>query len=425
MSRTLRVMALLLPLYGCNEFQKTSKKSTNPVGGEVPPRVANLLTTNPEAASERSADEADPAPTVQAGGSSSPDERPWVTAVSSASSSGRSARGAKPKRLAAGDVAAIVNGRPIFVAEILDPYQGRMRKIEEEIEKQSGKLPASEVQRRREEFEQFHDELLKRDLPAYIKRELLVQGLTAKLKDEQRKQLDKFIDNEMDKHIQTILKDYGVSTRAEFVVELQRRGESFEAFKTNFRNQLMARQYVHMKTGNALKRDPTRQELLDYYREHIADYSQPAQVKWQQILILNSKHAGVEGSKQVAKDVVAELRQGADFADVARRFSDGPNASQGGEWDWTREGSLADKPIEKALFELGVGNISRPIETDRSIQFVKVLDRKPAGRTPFEQVQSEIQRKLQELDLKAAEEKVFADLEAHAEIWTMFDGDAG
>lgn len=425
MSRTLRVMALLLPLCGCNEFPKTAKKSKSPVGGEVPPRVANLLTSNASDVAVASDDADSSRAVVPTDAEAGAAEKGWVTAVSGESTPVRVSKGPRSKTLAGGDVAATVNGRPIFVAEILDAYQGRLFKLEEQIQAQTEKLPPKETQRRREELERFRDELVLRDLPAYIRRELLVQGLTAKMKDEQRKQLDKFIDGEFDKYVQKILPDYRVSTRAEFVVELQKRGESFETFKTNFRNQIMARQYVHMKTGDAAKKEPTRQELLDFYREHIEDYSFPAQVKWQQILIQFAKHDGPDGAKKVADQVVAELRKGTDFSDVARKFSDGPNASQGGEWDWTREGSLADKPVEKAVFELPVGKISRPIENNKAIQLVKVLDRKPAGRTPFEQVQLEIQRKLQEVELKAAEEKVFAELGADAEIRTMFDRDDG
>jgi len=421
MSRTLRVMALVLPLCGCNEFQKTAKKTANPVGGEVPPRVANLLASSPRDEEDNSAVSPDASGTVQADAKLTPGDKRWLTAVSSDSTPLRVAREPRMKELAGGDVAATVNGRPIFVSEILDSYQGRLAKIEEQIEAQVGKLPASEIERRREELVQFGDELVLRDLPAYIRRELLVQGLTTKLKAEQRKQLDKFLDAEFDKHVEKILPEYRVSTRAELVVELQKRGESFDALRTSFRNQIMARQYVHMKTGDALKKEPTRQELLDYYREHIADYSYPAQVKWQQILILNGKHDGSAGAKKLANQVVSELRKGTDLAEVARKFSDGPNASDGGEWDWTREGSLTDKSVEKVLFELAVGKVSRPIETGKSIQLVRVLDRKPAGRTPFEQLQSEIQLKLQEAELKAAEAKVFADLEADADIRTLFD----
>ena len=204
---------------------------------------------------------------------------------------------------------------------------------------------------------------------------------------------------------------------------MQKRGESFELFKTNFRNRALATQYIRMKTGDAIKKEPTRQELLAYYREHLADYSFPAQVKWQQILIQFSQHEGPEGAKKLMDQAIAELRKGTDFGDVARKFSDGPTASQGGDWDWTREESLADKPVEEALFSLAVGKISLPIENNKSLQLVKVLDRKPAGKTPLEQVQVEIQHKLQEAELKAAEQKVYAELTDDAEIHTLFDRD--
>jgi parvulin-like peptidyl-prolyl isomerase len=425
MSRTLRLCALFLLLCGCNGLQKTAKKSTkNPVGGEVPPRVANLL-----ASDERDVKpigdvlESSSKPVQATGSVDSSNSKRWVNAIPSEETPAEAPKRPRFRSLSGSDVAGTVNGRPIFVAEVLDAYQERLVKIEQQIEEQSSKLPPKEIQKRREELDRFREELVLRDLPAYVRRELLVQGMTSKLKDEQRKHLDEYLDADFDRYVQKILPDYGVSTRTEFAIELKKRGESFELFRTNFRNRALATQYIRMKTGDAIKKEPTRQELLAYYREHIADYSVPAQVKWQQILIQFSKHDGPDGAKKRMDEAIAELRKGTEFGDVARKFSDGPTALQGGDWDWTREDSLADKLVEKALFGLGAGKISLPIESNKSIQLVKVIARKPAGKTPLEQVQVEIQRKLQEAELKAAEQKVYSELTEAAEVHTMFDRD--
>ncbi|MBI5757793.1 MAG: peptidyl-prolyl cis-trans isomerase, partial [Planctomycetales bacterium] len=403
MSRTLRLCALLMLLCGCNGFQKTAKKSKNPVGGEVPPRVANLLASGDRDVKPIGDESESSSKPIQATGSvDSSNSNRWVNAIPSEDTPTETAKRPRFRSLSGSDVAATVNGRPIFVAEFLDANKELLVKIEQQLEEQTAKLPSKEIQKRREELDRFREELVIRDLPAYVRRELLVQGMTSKLKDEQRKHLDEYLDADFDRYVQKILPDYGVSTRSEFAIELKKRGESFELFRTNFRNRALATQYIRMKTGDAIKKEPTRQELLAYYREHIADYSVPAQVKWQQILIQFSKHDGPDGARKAMDQAIAELRKGTDFGDVARKYSGGPTASQGGDWDWTREDSLADKPVEKALFGLGVGKISLPIENNKSIQLVKVIARKPASKTPLEQVQVEIQRKLQEVELKAA-----------------------
>ena len=427
MLRTLSLCALWLLLCGCNEIPRVSKKSAkNPVGGEVPPRVANLLAAKDSGEDDLGTDATSQSEPVLATGTvEASNASRWVNAIPSEDTQNQTAKPRRTKPLAGDDVAATVNGRPIFVAEILDAYQGRLVKLEQQTEEQSAKLPPKEIQKRREELERFREELVMRDLPAYIRRELLVQGMTAKLKDEQRKHLNDYLDADFERHVQSILREYGVSTRSELAIELQKRGESFEVFKTNYRNRALATQFIRMKTGDAVKKEPTRQELLAYYREHIADFSFPAQVKWQQILIEFSKHEGPDGARKRMDQAIAELRKGTDFGDVARKFSDGPTAAQGGDWDWTREESLADKSVERALFRLSVSKVSLPIESNKSVQLVKVIDRKPAGKTPLEQVQLEIQRKLQEVELKGAEQKLFADLVDKAEIQTMFDRNDG
>ncbi len=88
---------------------------------------------------------------------------------------------------------------------------------------------------------------------------------------------------------------------------------------------------------------------------------------------------------------MARLKQGEPFEDLALRFSDGPNASQGGHLGLVRQGELLPG-IERAIATLVPGGISDMIETSEGFHIVRLEDKKPKQFRPYEEVRNEIQR---------------------------------
>jgi peptidyl-prolyl cis-trans isomerase SurA len=87
---------------------------------------------------------------------------------------------------------------------------------------------------------------------------------------------------------------------------------------------------------------------------------------------------------------MARLKQGESFEDLALRFSDGPNASQGGRLGLVRQGELLPG-IERAIANLVPGGISDMIETPEGFHIVRLEDKKPKQFRPYEQVRTEVQ----------------------------------
>ena len=159
-----------------------------------------------------------------------------------------------------------------------------------------------------------------------------------------------------------------------------------------------------------------RPEMLRYYEQHIDDYIVPAQVKWQQIVISFDKHGGQREALAVLETLIDELKAKADFADVARKYSDGVTADSGGRWAWTRKGSLTDKRAEKALFELPAGTISQVFVSKKDYRLVRVVSRRETRQIPVAKVQTEIKGKLLKEQRTAATKNVLEDIYANAGI---------
>lgn len=376
--------ALLGLCLGCESMREhlgVTKKFKNPVCPPPPTRIANMLDDpNPELAETAPGD----------GGVA------WISATSEE-------KGAPP--LPNGDVAATVNGVPIFIDEVLQPFASGLAKEAE--------------QRPAEEMQKIREGLVMRHLRPHLEREVLIQALKLKLKEEQIKGFEGHLDKEWLDEEKEMMKKFRVSTRAELDAELKRSGSSVQVAKTTFKNQKMAQQYLSMKSMS--KEKIGRPELLAYYHAHLEDYDFIGQVKWQQIELKPTEHGGREKTRRLAEKLVTDLEQGASFDLLAQKYSSGPTAKQGGVWDWTKQGSISWDNVEQALFEIPVGSISEPLETTQGLQIVKVLDRKDAGRKPFDEVQQSIQNTLIKERFREKAGELINELLDSAEIRTMFE----
>lgn len=85
---------------------------------------------------------------------------------------------------------------------------------------------------------------------------------------------------------------------------------------------------------------------------------------------------------------------GAAFAAIAEKSSHGFTSHRGGSYDWTTKGSLVNKAIDKAIFELPLNELSDIIESDLGLHIVRVIEREEERYIPFVDVQSEIKEKI-------------------------------
>lgn len=306
---------------------------------------------------------------------------------------------------AGAEVIATVNGEPIFADEVLQRHSAQLVKARKELSP--------------DEFQRAKRSLLRRDLKGHIEQKLLTQALHSMLQPEQVEKLNAQLDRAFEKKVRTMKEELEVTTRFELERKLQKQGTSLERMRRFFTNREMAKAYLQLKAQP--QQTFGRPQLLAYYREHAEDYQVPAKVLWQQIVIHYYRHGGKRQAFRVLDRVIEELHNGADFGAIAQKYSDGPLARKGGQWDWTRKGSLNNSRVEQALFELPVGSISRVIEGDEAFYLVKVNDRRPAHRRPFEEVQDEIKAKLTRQARRQAAERVIDELYDNAVIETIYD----
>jgi peptidyl-prolyl cis-trans isomerase D len=149
---------------------------------------------------------------------------------------------------------------------------------------------------------------------------------------------------------------------------------------------------------NAFKGDVsvTDRQVEDYYEENREMFKQKKEVRARHILFKLDQNASVEEEEKVrekASGVLEKARGGDDFANLAKKYSEGPTAPKGGDLGYFSRGRMA-KSFEEASFKMKKGEISELVRTRFGYHIIKVEDVKEARAKTLEEVQGEIKKTL-------------------------------
>ena len=156
----------------------------------------------------------------------------------------------------------------------------------------------------------------------------------------------------------------------------------------------------------------TPQELQAYYNQHLDDYRVPEQVKVSHILIktplagadgkIDSK--GVEEAKKKAQDILNQLKAGAKFEDLAKKYSEDPGSGkQGGSLGWMGRGRTVPE-FEKTAFSLPKGQLSGLVQSSYGYHIIRIDDKQQAHVKPLAEVKDQIEPVLKQQKAQRAGE---------------------
>lgn len=103
---------------------------------------------------------------------------------------------------------------------------------------------------------------------------------------------------------------------------------------------------------------------------------------------VSAKHILVD-SEEKAKEVIEKINSGTSFEDAAKEFSNCPSSEQGGNLGEFGRGRMVPE-FEKAAFELSVGEISEPVQTQFGYHIIKVENKLQADDRPYDEVKAMI-----------------------------------
>ncbi|MFZ0773966.1 MAG: peptidylprolyl isomerase [Candidatus Sulfotelmatobacter sp.] len=162
----------------------------------------------------------------------------------------------------------------------------------------------------------------------------------------------------------------------------------------------------------------THDDLQAYYNAHRDQYRVPEQAKVSHILIKTPlpgpdgkvDEKGVAEAQRRAEDLLKQLKGGAKFEDLAKKYSeDQGSAKEGGSLGWVGKGRTVPE-FEKAAFSLPKGQISDLVKSSYGFHIIRVDDRQDAHMKTLEEVKAEIEPLLKQQKAQEAAQKQAEDL---------------
>lgn len=200
---------------------------------------------------------------------------------------------------------------------------------------------------------------------------------------------------------------------AQFEEALAAQRISLKDLKVKFKEQLMSRKLMDEKVGAKIFITPN--EVVEYYKNHIKDFSKPGQLKLSNILIKPKENVKPEKTMELVEEISKRLKARSDFAELAKIYSEGPGAKDGGTMGYVKKGDLLPE-IEKVVFGMKAGEVSEMISTKIGYHFFRVDEVKEAETVSMDDAKRSIEEALWTSKMKEKSKGWIEDLRKHAYI---------
>lgn len=200
--------------------------------------------------------------------------------------------------------------------------------------------------------------------------------------------------DEIDAFIRRIRESNGLSEEA-FVARLSQRGITMADYRQQLRRDILRRRLIARSVKDRVVISDA--QIDEYYRNHMAAISSMGGVRFRAIFIMvppDAPPAGVEALRKKAEKLRQEVANGADFAAMAKKYSQGPGKDRGGELGPLKADDLLPA-MRQALADMKPGDLSPVVEIPGGFVFMKMMDRSGKSSLPTAEVREQIRQKLE------------------------------
>ena len=252
----------------------------------------------------------------------------------------------------------------------------------------------------RSDFERFKEQArgqVEQVLTNKISNILLYREAKRKAPEQIDEALERLAEAEVRKFIVSFEGDYARAEQA-----LKQMGMDWASFKEYQKKMMLSQSYIASQLPE--NKPIIYSELLDCYDKMKEEFfTTPAMLKFRLIDIEVAKlelsdpnQNRQEQAKQLANELLRRIQAGEDFGKLAEQYSHGHRALFGGLWKPVQPGSLA-KPYDILVAEaerIEPGQIAGPIETGGHIFIMELVEKRPESVKSFEEVQKEVEAKI-------------------------------
>jgi peptidyl-prolyl cis-trans isomerase C len=250
------------------------------------------------------------------------------------------------------------------------------------------------------------DEIFRRALDQLVTYALLTQ--------ETRARKVPVTDAEVESNLKQMRSQF--PTEQEFAKALAARGMSLEKLKADTRIDISINKM--MESEASAQQTPGDAQVREFYDKNPDKFKQDEAVRASHILFKVEESADAATKKKVkdqAEAVLKQVRDGADFAELAKKHSADGSAQQGGDLNFFTKGQMVPA-FDQAAFSLKPGQISDLVTTQFGYHIIKVTEQRAASTVPFEQVSARIKEFLTQQQKQQKVEAFVNSLKQKAKI---------
>jgi peptidyl-prolyl cis-trans isomerase SurA len=312
--------------------------------------------------------------------------------------------------IVAGAILALVLGAPgLDAAHVVERIIARVNTeiiTQRQFEREKAKLHAQLAQDvSGPEFEPRFREESKNLLRDLIDQSLMVQ----KAKDR-----DINVDTDVIKRLDEMRKQYKLASLEDLQKEVEKQGLIWEDFKDQIKRQLLMREVIGREVGSRIM--VSRDEARKYYDAHKTEFQSAGMIHLQEILISTEKYPKPDEAKTRAAAALAEIKGGARWSDVVKKYSDGPENEQNGDIGVLKAGTVAPA-IEDALNKLEVNDTTDLIPSKNGFLILKLVERFSPGIPKFEEVEQRVDEALYNQQMQPKMREFLSQLRKDSYIW--------
>jgi len=230
------------------------------------------------------------------------------------------------------------------------------------------------------EFEQRMGELYMEVLQTLIDRVLIVKEFNKK----EFKLPSSYVETEINRRL---IEDFN-SDRSRFLDYLRSQGMTMRDYRRELGEQIIVSVMRGQMRRSASEISP--EKIESFYHDNKIYFYQEESVHLRLIMLKPITDESPDLLRQTATRVLAELREGASFADVAAKYSQDSRRNRGGDWGWINRADLRPE-LSEVAFSLQAGQFSEPVALADQLFLLFVEARRPEGIQPIEEVRERIE----------------------------------
>ena len=235
---------------------------------------------------------------------------------------------------------------------------------------------------------------VEREMIFKLRQEVLNKLIDQKLTDQETERLQVSVnDKEVDQRIEQIKSEHFL-TEEDIRKTLAAQGHTLEGYRERIKEQLLRVKLINIEVKSKIA--VSGKEIQDYYEEHKEEYQGGQKYHLRTILIKASPSAGADQKKvalEKIKSIVRELKSGAAFDELAKKYSQDGTAAAGGDLGLFTLDELLPEFQETVLW-MAEGQISPVLETPKGYQILMLQEIKKIPGKTLEEARIEIQERL-------------------------------